>query len=114
MTNTVLLAVWLCWSTESSCGRDVRISDGGRAVGEYQIWPVAVREANRLAGRRIWWDRDRWDAQKSRAICQFTLSHHYRRGVTNVIDLAARWRNPNGSAPEWHREKLRRHMRARR
>ena len=48
----VLLAVQLCFATESNYGQNIRTSDGGRAVGVYQQWPIAVDEANSYVGRR--------------------------------------------------------------
>lgn len=108
ITNAiVLLAVQLCFATESNYGRNTRTNDGGKAVGAYQIWPCRVREANRIAGRQIWTLADRENIQLSRAMCLIDLNYRFNRGTTNLIDLASRWRNPKGNAPEWHLEKLR-------
>lgn len=103
----VLLAVQLCFATESNYGQNIRTSDGGRAIGAYQIWPSRVREVNHIAGRRIWTLGDRENTQLSRAMCLLDLNHRFTLGTTNVIDLASRWRNPKGDAPEWHLRKLR-------
>ena len=106
ITNTiVLLAAALCLAVETG-GRADAVGDGGRAVSAYQMWPCAVREANRIVGRELWTTEDRRNPQLSRAMCLATLQHHYNRGVTNVIDLACRWRNPYSTAPDWHRRKL--------
>lgn len=110
MTSTVHLAMDAVLETESG-GYDLNAvpdGDGGKAVGPYQMWPIAVREANRIAGKQIWTLADRRDLILSRAMCRVTLEYHYKRGVTDPVDLACRWRNPNGNAPAWHREKIRR------
>lgn len=91
-----------------SGGKPDAVGDGGKAVGAYQIWPIAVHEANRIAGRKLWTVDDRRNPQLSRAMARVTLEHHYRRGVTDPVDLACRWRNPKGDAPAWHRRKIER------
>ena len=102
----VLLAVQLCFAVESDHGRNAVTSDNGRAVGAYQIWPITVHETRRLVGRDLWTLEDRHNPQKSRAMCAVILHHHYNRGVRDVVQLAARWRNPKGNAPAWHIRKL--------
>ena len=81
-----------------SGGRADAVGDGGRAVGILQMWPIAVAEANRLAqlmtGRPLWTLNDRLNPQLSRAMALIILRHHYSRGVTDPVELAARWRNP--------------------
>ena len=109
ITNTiVLLAARLVLAVESGGLQNPPDGDGGRAVGPYQMWPCAVREANRIVGRELWTTGDRRNPQLSRAMCLVTLQHHYNRGVTNVVDLACRWRNPYSVCPEWHVKKIRR------
>lgn len=108
ITNTIiLLAARLVLAVESGGLQNPPDGDGGRAVGQYQMWPCAVREANRIVGRELWTTEDRRNPQLSRAMCLVTLQHHYNRGVTNVVDLACRWRNPYGVCPEWHVKKIR-------
>lgn len=86
-----------------------------RAVGILQVWPVALREANRVEAiearlenrqARVWTLDDRLDPDASREMCAVTLRWHYRRGVTDPVDLAARWRNPDGKMVAWYREKV--------
>ena len=115
MNSVVSIAVAAVLSVESGNNPAVKDGDGGRAVGVAQMWPVAVAEANRLEamhakreGRtpRRWTLRDRRNPTASRAMVVATLAAHYRWGVTDPVDLACRWRNPNTQAPEWHRRKI--------
>ena len=110
VSPAVALALEAVLAVESG-GHDphnVPDGDGGRAVGPYQMWPIAVREANRIVGRDLWRLEDRRNLQLARAMCLVTLEHHYRRGVTDPVELACRWRNPSGNAPAWHRAKIKR------
>ena len=106
MTNLILGVIAALCLVESG-GRAGAVGDGGRAVGILQMWPIAVREANRLAGSEQWTLADRADSGKSRAMAWITLAHHYRRGVTNAVDLAGKWRNPYSVAPLWYRRRVR-------
>lgn len=109
ITNAiVILAATLCFATESEYGTNIRTSDNGNAVGAFQIWPIRVREINRIVGREIWTLDDRNNVQKSWAMILTDLDYRYKRGTTDVITLASLWRNPNGGAPLWHLKKLRR------
>ncbi len=119
MTNTIAIVLAALAIVETGGHPDPAqaIGDGGRAVGIYQLWPIAVREANRLEaiearreGRtaRVWTYADRTCPSASREMAAVTLRHHYRRGVTCPVELGGRWRNPNGNAPEWYLEKVRR------
>jgi hypothetical protein len=84
------------------------VGDEGRAVGTLQMWDDAVAEANRIVGRELWTSEDRKDPALARAMAKVTLSFHYRRGVTDPVELGAKWRNPYGKeAPEWYKAKLR-------
>ena len=108
MNSTLALALAAVLATESGGYHPSRAPtrDGGRAVGPYQVWPIAVDEANRIVGRRIWTLADRRDPQLSRAMCLATLRWHQDRGVVDPVALACRWRNPHGDAPAWHRERV--------
>ncbi len=70
--------------------------DGGRAVGPYQMWPCAVREVNRIVGRKLWTTEDRRNPQLSRAMCP--AGGRCRRGRSCVRAVRAcgcgtrRWR----------------------
>ena len=115
MTNIIAMALAAVLAVESQNGADKRTGDGGRAVGAFQMWPVAVREANRVEsimsrreGRRPrkWRVCERADIDKAREMCEVTMVSHYRRGVTDPVELACRWRNPYSACPEWHRRKI--------
>ena len=115
MIDVVAIAVAACLAVESRNGADVRTGDGGRAVGHYQLWPVAVSEANRIEAiyarrysrpARQWTLADRRCPERSRQMCELTLMWHYRRGVRDPVALACRWRNPKGDVPRWHRRKV--------
>jgi len=118
VTNLITLVISALIAIESG-GRADAVGDGGLAVGILQMWPIAVREAVRLEaiearreGRqaRTWTEADRLDPQASREMAEVTLRHHYRRGVTDPVQLAGRWRNPNGDAPEWYLRKARKEL----
>jgi hypothetical protein len=106
MKETLAIALAALLRVESG-GDAAAVGDGGRAVGPYQLWPVAVEEANRIVGRKVWTAADRSNPQMARAITRTLLAHHYRRGVTGAVDLACRHRNPKGNAPAWYRERIR-------
>lgn len=117
VNGIVILAVAACFMVESDCGKNIKVRDGGRAIGAYQIWPIAIKEANRIEkivakqeGRiaRKWKLEDRLCIKKSKEICYITLYWHYKRGTKNPIDLACHWRNPYNvkDTPNWHRNKI--------
>jgi hypothetical protein len=115
MTNTIAIVLAALVEIESG-GNPRAVGDGGRAVGLLQMWPVAVAEANRLESiearreerpARTWTVADRTDPDASREMCAVTLRWHWRRGVTDPVDLGGRWRNPSGNAPEWYKARLR-------
>jgi hypothetical protein len=83
------------------------VGDHGKAVGTLQMWDVAVKEANRIVGRDLWTSEDRKDPMRARAMAKVTLSYHYRRGVTDPVELGSKWRNPFSTAPEWYKTKIR-------
>lgn len=84
------------------------VGDKGRALGSLQMWEVAVEEANRIVGRKLWTAEDRKDPALARAMAKTILSFHYRRGVTDPVELGSKWRNPYGEeAPEWYKAKIR-------
>jgi len=88
-----------------SSGRPAVIGDGGAAVGCLQIHPVAVREANRIAGSNHWKLADRTCPAKSRAMARTILVWHVRRGVTDPVELACKWNRPFGDADPQYRAK---------
>ena len=107
MTGIVSLAIAALLTVESGNVRSPADGDGGRAVGVLQQWPISVREANRIAGTRRWTYADRRCPEKAVEMCRVTLLWHWRRGVRDPVDLACRWRNPNGNAPPWYRKRIR-------
>lgn len=117
--NAVIAIVIAALIQVESGGRDNATGDNGRAVGCLQMWPIAVMEANRIEGlaakregrtARTWTTADRYSRRKSVEMATVTLEYHYRRGVVDPVDLGARWRNPNGNAPQWYKDKIRRAM----
>jgi hypothetical protein len=109
VTNTIAIVLAALIRVESG-GDATAVGDGGRAVGVLQMWPCAVAEANRLAGRQLWTLDDRRNPQLSRAMARVILEHHYRRGNTDAVALACRWRNPYSQCPEWYAAKVRRSL----
>ena len=93
---------------------DDAVGDDGRAVGKYQQWPISVEEANRIVGRKDMWSlEDRKNPALSRAMAKTILSYHYRRGVTDPVELGAKWRNPYGEdAPDWYKEKVKKGLKS--
>ena len=112
MTTNIIAQVLAALISIESGGDPAAIGDSGRAVGILQMWPIAVDEANRLAGRPLWTYADRRNAQLSLAMGSIILRHHYSRGVSDPVELAARWRNPGGNAPGWYKDKARRQLAA--
>jgi hypothetical protein len=98
-------AIRAAFQAEDSGPNDV--GDKGRAVGPLQLWPIRVREANRIVGKETWTVDDRTNTQLSRAMAKVFFEHHYDRGVKDPVALGGRWRNPNGNAPEWYLNKVR-------
>jgi hypothetical protein len=119
MTNIVAMVIGAILTVESSGGKDLRDGDGGRAVGPFQIWTCTVDEANRVErlyarryGRkpRVWTHADRRCHAASEAICELLTVWHYRRGITDPIELACRWRNPYSKTQPAYRNKIRKAM----
>ena len=114
MTNIIMLVMAMLVQVESA-GKPGARGDGGRAVGLYQMWPVAVAEANRIEaiyarreGRqaRQWTLADRLSRTASGEMAWITLRWHYDRGATDPVTLAGRWRNPYSECPKWYRRRL--------
>ena len=92
MTSVLVMVVAALCLVESEYRPDA-VGTAGE-VGILQMKPAAVAEANRIVGSPRWRDEDRTSIQESMMMCWVTLEWHYRRGVTDPVDLAARWRNP--------------------
>lgn len=105
MSNIIAIAIAALIQVESA-GNPAATGDGGRAVGILQMWPVAVAEANRLAGTARWIPDDRRCPLASIEMARTILAFHYRRGATDPVELAARWRNPYSPAPQWYMRRL--------
>jgi hypothetical protein len=106
VTNLLTICVSALLLVESGGRANVPAGDGGRAVGPWQMWPCAVAEANRLIGYPRWTLADRSDKQQAADMCRVTLAWHYRRGVRDAVELCCRWRNPQGNAPQWYRDRV--------
>jgi len=112
----LITAVVSCILTiESANGTDLRSGDDGKAVGPFQMWTIAVDEANRIDalyarrfGRkaRLWTYDDRNKITESRDMCALTLLWHHYSGVEDAVDLACRWNRPDGSLNQAYRNKV--------
>ncbi len=117
MTGTVAIAIAALLAVESGGEADPANAIGpcGYCVGALQMAPIAVAEANRLEAiearresrrARTWTDADRWCMDASREMAAVTLRWHYRRGVTDAVDLACRWNRPDGTARAGYRRRI--------
>lgn len=97
MTNLLLRVVSTLIAIESG-GDPTSYNPSEDAAGILQMRPVAVREANRITGRHLWAEDDRWNPQLARAMCFETLRFHYLRGCTNPVELGAKWHRPYAQA----------------
>ena len=96
-----------------SNGNPRAIGDGGKALGQLQIWSVVVIDVNRAKGTR-YTHADAFDPAKAEAICRAYLSIYCtprRLGRTPTMEDAARiWNGgPNGhrkSATEKYWQKV--------
>jgi hypothetical protein len=86
------------------------------AIGAYQLHDIGVDEANRVerilaqrAGRtpRVWTSDERLCPDKSREMFEITMEWHYRRGVTDLIELGAKHHRPYGKQSSRYRELVR-------
>ena len=64
-----------------SGGRCDAVGDKGKAVGILQIWPVMVKDVNRISGRHYTL-KDRLSKQKSYEICEIYFGK-YCKGKSN-------------------------------
>ena len=68
------------------------VGDNGQAIGAYQIHPIMIDEANRLADFPMWSLSDRWSLEKSRKICQYVLIERLKRaGLTADTEKGERY-----------------------
>lgn len=61
-----------------SKGNFSAIGDNGNAVGAYQIWPIYVKDVNRILGKEVYTLADRYDRIKSRQMCRIYITHYGR------------------------------------
>jgi len=71
-----------------SGGNDSAIGDGGKAVGCLQIWPIMVKDVNRISGKNFRMS-DRYNRSKSIEMCKIYLVHY--KGTTNIETAARMW-----------------------
>jgi len=57
------------------------VGDSGKAVGCMQIWPIMVKDVNRISGKNYTL-KDRYSKQKSFEMCRIFLSH-YCKGMSD-------------------------------
>jgi soluble lytic murein transglycosylase-like protein len=58
-----------------SGGRIDAVGDSGKAVGILQIWPIMVKDVNRISGKNFTM-KDRYNKQKSYEMCRIYLNHY--------------------------------------
>ena len=83
----------------------------GVALNALQLWiPPGAAVLGFLLGYLLWFAqylrRTRGSLLHARHDADATLRWHYRRGVTDPVALACKWRNPYSRCPEWHRRKI--------
>lgn len=57
------------------------IGDNGMAIGLFQIWPIMVKDCNRIVGEARWTDEDRWDLEASRDMFRCYTQHYWPNGT---------------------------------
>lgn len=72
-----------------SGGDPCAIGDGGKAVGVLQLWPIAVRDVNRILGYDRYTLADRFSPAKSREMCHIVTEHYCLRKFQESV--ARRW-----------------------
>lgn len=86
----------------------IAVGDDGHAVGILQMWVIQVNECNRIMKKKVWDHMDRLDPVKSKDMCVIFLRYWTNlRGITNTVQAGGLWRNPNGKAPGWYLDKVR-------
>jgi len=90
-----------------SGGKAGAIGDGGQAVGAYQLWPVYVKDANRIAGTKYTLS-DRYDRNKSREITRIVLAHY---GKNVPFDKWAVIHIDPGKRKDWDRPAAKEYLR---
>ena len=78
-----------------SGGNASAVGDRGNAIGILQIWPVMVKDVNRIVGGNRYTLRDRLSRSKS---CQMfdIYTNHYSKGESDEV-ISRRWNGgPSG------------------
>jgi len=79
---------------ESSNGKNL-VGDSGNAIGHLQIWPIMVDEVNRILGKKVYSNKDRWNKEKS--IEMFNIYQEYWNPDKDPEIAASIWnRGPKG------------------
>jgi len=82
----------ICAIAQVESGGDCNArGDKGKAVGILQIWPITVRDANRIIGKDKYALKDRLNREKSFAICRVILLHYEKTPEA----MARRWNGGN-------------------
>ena len=79
------------------------VGDKGNAVGILQIWPIMVKDVNRISSKNYTL-KDRYSKQKSYEMCRIFLNYwakHNNIGANNSYNLSRIW---NGG-PLGHKKK---------
>lgn len=94
-----------------SGGNDAAIGDGGKAVGCLQIWPITIKDANRIIGYKKYTLADRYDRQKSKEICRLIMTHYEKtpEGMCRRWNGGGNWRKIESTIKYW--KKIERNMR---
>ena len=78
-----------------SAGDCNAVGDSGNAVGCMQIWPIMVKDVNRIIGKEKYTLKDRYSRQKSYEMCRIFLNY-YCKGMSD-FNKARCWNfGPNG------------------
>ena len=69
--------------------RAYAVGDRGKAVGSFQIHPVTIQDVNRIVKYQKYKLSDRYNRDKSRAICSVILWHYEKNKTPEA--MARRW-----------------------
>ncbi len=94
-----------------SSNRPHAVSRNGKDVGILQITKPMVDEVNRIMRRKIYTLDDRYDVQKSVDMARIFYTYWMPRwGNLSDRELFGRWNRPDGSAPEWYKDRCIKHL----
>jgi hypothetical protein len=108
--------LWEAVCTVESGGNALAVGDRGadgvyRAVGIAQIWPITVKDVNRIAGTKYTLN-DRFSVEKSRQMFQL-YTEHYAKGRSDEYKARIWSGGPTGNTKKstiayWN--KIRKHL----